>query len=161
MIDRRAIDLSAPNLMSICIDDCVRGNEYGRCYDRYSAEPESFPSLNVLLLKMDYLMDRIDFPQASSHSREFFDKRQQIDKKEAERMRDVDDILNRAGEKATFVVNIKYRQKIFWAEAGRSCNFRSALEMLKLIDGALQEGGEVDEAGDGESRDASFSNNLS
>ena len=26
-----------------------------------------------------------------------------------------------------------------WAEAGKSCNFRSALELLKLIDGALDE----------------------
>ncbi len=60
-------------------------------------------------------------------------------------MRATDDILSQTGEKATFVVNIQYRQnatwqgKVFWAETGKSCNFRSALELLKLIDGALDE----------------------
>ncbi|MCI8515328.1 MAG: hypothetical protein HFG75_00350 [Hungatella sp.] len=54
-------------------------------------------------------------------------------------------MLNESGKKATFVVNVQYRQnatwqgKVLWAEAGRSCNFRSALELLKLIDGALDE----------------------
>ena len=60
-------------------------------------------------------------------------------------MKSTDEILNETGKKATFVVNVQYRQnatwqgKVMWAEAGKSCNFRSALELLKLIDGALDE----------------------
>ncbi len=60
-------------------------------------------------------------------------------------MRTADEILNEVGKKATFVVNVQYRQnatwqgKVLWAETGKSCNFRSALELLKLIDGALDE----------------------
>ena len=145
MINRRYIDVSAPNLMCICVDENDRGSERGRCYSRYSVEPSRFNDLNVLLLKMDRLMDRINFPQASTQSRDFFDRRETTERKEAERMRATDDILSQTGEKATFVVNIQYRQnatwqgKVFWAETGKSCNFRSALELLKLIDGALDE----------------------
>lgn len=48
------------------------------------------------------------------------------------------------GEKATFVVKIQYRQnatwqgQVTWAEKNRTVNFRSALELLKLIDGTME-----------------------
>ncbi|MCI8982442.1 MAG: hypothetical protein HFG78_08560 [Hungatella sp.] len=54
-------------------------------------------------------------------------------------------MLSETGKKATFIVNVQYRQnatwqgKVLWAETEKSCNFRSALELLKLIDGALDE----------------------
>ncbi|MCI8837566.1 MAG: hypothetical protein HFG74_05825 [Hungatella sp.] len=59
-------------------------------------------------------------------------------------------MLKESGKKATFVVNVTYRQnatwqgKVLWAETGKSCYFRSALELLKLIDNALEEGEEPD-----------------
>ena len=43
----------------------------------------------------------------------------------------------------SFVINIKYRQHaswqgtILWADQKKTANFRSALEMLQLISGAL------------------------
>ena len=53
------------------------------------------------------------------------------------------------GEKATFVVRIQYRQnatwqgQVTWAEKNKTMSFRSALELLKLIDstatGAIEE----------------------
>lgn len=53
-------------------------------------------------------------------------------------------MLNCSGEEATFVVHVKFRQnatwqgKISWIENQQSCNFRSALEMLKIIDNAME-----------------------
>lgn len=52
-----------------------------------------------------------------------------------------------AGEKATFVVQIQYRQnatwqgRVVWAEKNEAKQFRSALELIKLIDSALEETG--------------------
>ncbi|MCI8888854.1 MAG: hypothetical protein HFG70_12330 [Hungatella sp.] len=57
-------------------------------------------------------------------------------------------MLNETGKRATFLVNVQYRQnatwqgKVLWAETGESCHFRSALELLKLMDGAMEEAGE-------------------
>ena len=54
-------------------------------------------------------------------------------------------VLKQTGEIATFVVHVKFRQystwqgEIVWAEKNKKCNFRSALELLKLIDGALDD----------------------
>ena len=49
------------------------------------------------------------------------------------------------GDKGTFVVQVQYRQhatwqgKVLWAEKNETKQFRSALELLKLIDSALDE----------------------
>ncbi len=145
LVDKRAVDVSAPNLMSICIDENENHEKQGRFYHRYSVEPMLFTDLNSLLIEADRLMDKIDYPQASMRSRNFFDTQENRKEKGAERVKTADEILNESGKKATFVVNVQYRQnatwqgKVLWAEAGRSCNFRSALELLKLIDGALDE----------------------
>lgn len=144
LVDKRAVDVSAPNLMSICIDENENHEKQGRFYHRYSVEPMLFTDLNSLLIEADRLMDKIDYPQASMRSRNF-DTQENRKEKGAERVKTADEILNESGKKATFVVNVQYRQnatwqgKVLWAEAGRSCNFRSALELLKLIDGALDE----------------------
>lgn len=46
-----------------------------------------------------------------------------------------------------FVINIRYRENatwqgdVLWVNQNRQCNFRSALELLKLIDGAMDSSG--------------------
>ena len=50
------------------------------------------------------------------------------------------------GAEGTFIVQIKYRQnstwqgQVVWAEENKKVYFRSALELLRLIDGAISEG---------------------
>ncbi|MBC8529389.1 hypothetical protein H8699_08115 [Christensenellaceae bacterium NSJ-44] len=47
-----------------------------------------------------------------------------------------------AGKKATFMVQVQYREnaswqgQITWVEANQTRNFRSALELIKLMDSA-------------------------
>lgn len=146
LIDKKTVDVSAPNLINICIDNNQKHENQGRFYHRYSVDPILFTDLTSLLIEADRLMDKIDYPQASIRSRNFFDDRQEnIKEKGAERVKTTDNILSESGKKATFVVNVQYRQnatwqgKVLWAETEKSCNFRSALELLKLIDGALEE----------------------
>ena len=48
------------------------------------------------------------------------------------------------GEKATFIVRIQYRQnatwqgQVTWAEENKTMNFRSALELIRLIDSTAE-----------------------
>ncbi|PWL64002.1 MAG: hypothetical protein DBY34_01030 [Oscillospiraceae bacterium] len=52
---------------------------------------------------------------------------------------------NLIGEKATFIVQVQFRQNatwqgsISWVEQKKEQKFRSALEMIKLMDSALNE----------------------
>ena len=56
----------------------------------------------------------------------------------------VNDLADQTGECATFVVHVMYRQNatwqgsVLWEEAQERQNFRSALELIKLIAGALE-----------------------
>ena len=60
-------------------------------------------------------------------------------------MRDEQDSKNLVGHKASFIVRVTSRQNatwqgsISWTERGVTKLFRSALELIKLIDSALDE----------------------
>ena len=60
-------------------------------------------------------------------------------------MRDEQDSKNLVGHKASFIVRVTIRQNatwqgsISWTERGVTKHFRSALELIKLIDSALDE----------------------
>ncbi|MBP7349179.1 MAG: hypothetical protein KA965_10895 [Butyrivibrio sp.] len=49
------------------------------------------------------------------------------------------------GKESTFIVQVQYRQnatwqgQVVWAEENRKEHFRSALELIKLIDSAMEE----------------------
>ena len=61
---------------------------------------------------------------------------------------------NRPGNTGTFIVRVRCRQnatwqgEVAWAEKEKRQNFRSALELLKMIDGALDENEEENTSGD-------------
>lgn len=54
-----------------------------------------------------------------------------------------DELAEQKGKMATFVVHVMYRQhstwqgSVTWAETGKKANFRSALELIKLMDSAV------------------------
>ena len=56
---------------------------------------------------------------------------------------DADRIQDKKGEKGTFIVHVLYRQnatwqgEVVWADKKKKQRFRSALELLKLMDSAL------------------------
>lgn len=166
---REAVNVAALNLVNICIDKDYEDEMTGRLYNRYSKHPVPFGDVSGLLMQMERLMDWLNFPQVHTMPRRFaedtgcaFPERdfprtisgvpKRLDVKgcvNANRrdgiVKSTDEILSETGKKATFLVNVQYRQnatwqgRVVWAETGRSCYFRSALELLKLMDGALDE----------------------
>jgi len=96
---------------------------------------------------MENVFDRIGYPQSSTKSRTFSANKQlgsPVKEVIANLMKE-NDITSQRGDKGTFVVHIQYRQnatwqgKVTWAEKSHTLNFRSALELLKMIDSALDE----------------------
>ena len=142
MEKRRAF--AAPNLMKICVDRITGNDIAGRIYCRMDREPSGFSSSGYMLLVIDELCDRIGCPQPAVISRTFSDKLQSGKNREAVDIMSSPEVFeDKKGEEATFVLHIKYRQNatwqgdITWAEENKSCSFRSALELLKLIDSAM------------------------
>ncbi len=140
------VNFSAPNLMNICIDRNSSGGAGGRLYHKYIKEPVRFNAVGELLDDMEDLFDMIGYPERSTQQRTFEDLPEpNAKRKEAVQVTTTDDLLRQSGDLATFVVHVKFRQhstwqgEVVWAEKNKKCYFRSALELLKLIDGALDE----------------------
>ena len=115
-------------------------NPEGTFYNMYYGEEIAFGNLTRLLLLMEDMMDKMDSPQASVRSRRFGKG-----PKEMERASIAQELLPKPDQEAiaTFKVKVLFRQgaswqgKLSWTEGKEEVSFRSALELVKLMDSAL------------------------
>lgn len=134
---------SAPNLLVVCVDAKRADDMSGRFYSRFETVGTGFRSSFDLVAKMDEFFDKINFPQASTQKRSFFGGVPGAAGRRPNEVQKVDDMMENKGDLATFIVHVQYRQnatwqgKIVWADKKKECSFRSALEMLKLMDEAI------------------------
>ena len=140
------------------------GRMRGLLYSQYLEEPYEFFSYMRMIEKMEEIFDSKKFPQAFMTPRKFSDAKPGIKKREAERNDTMKDAIKQnqqeetAGSKCTFEITVKFRQnatwqgQILWAEKNLKQNFRSVLEMLKLMDEALLEDGDEASVEWGESK---------
>ena len=67
-----------------------------------------------------------------------------------------DELLEKHGDMGTFVIRVQHRQHSSWQgrvtylDEDKTVYFRSALELIKIIDGTLDRVAEVDGTGAGE-----------
>ncbi len=136
------------NAIDICVDDRNGTDISGRIYHGSFTGPSPFFSISQLLLKIEEIFDRIEYPAASTEQRVFGERKKKSGTQEKR-----DKIMAQAiekhasGKKATFVVKVQYRQnatwqgQMIWSEKNEARSFRSALELIKLIDSATEERG--------------------
>lgn len=71
-------------------------------------------------------------------------RREKIRRKEMKVMETFDDVIGHRGTDATFVIRVQHRQhsswqgELTWVDKQKKEYFRSALELVRLIDGALE-----------------------
>ncbi len=152
---------AAGSAVRICCDNMEGYDWEGKIYTRYRKEPMYFRNAAELMGLLEEFYNWIEYPQASTIDRSFQEtesKNQDPGRGTGRRERRVvvvsmEEMERTKGEKATFVVRIQYRQnatwqgQVTWAEKNKTINFRSALELLKLID-STAEGG-IKESWDG------------
>lgn len=137
----------APNLVSICVDYVNYPDFGGSIYHSGSSSPVKFDDVVRLTEIMDEFFDSLNIPQAANKPRSFTTSSAELKRHRDEvQVMSVRDVTNQRGKKATFIVHVQYRQNatwqgsVFWAEKNATRNFRSALELLKLIDSAFEDG---------------------
>lgn len=147
------------NLVNLCMDIYTMERQQGRFYHLYDDRPVEFTSLVEALKKMNDLYDKLDFPQASTELRSFLvDRRKrkpeaensrltkwpEKKRKEAKEMASLEQVIEHRGVGATFIIRVKYRQnsswqgEVTWVDGQKKEYFRSALELVKLLDGILE-----------------------
>ena len=122
----------------VCVDD-YRGKVLrGRLYNPYFSTGSSFQSLMEFFRRMEDLLDEMQFPQSFTAARVFADPPQR--KAASPPGQEAQE-----GRCATFSVRVLFRQNaswqgsVTWLEGGREESFRSALELVLLMDSALLE----------------------
>lgn len=136
------INISAPNLVNVCIDESLDGEIAGRLYHCYEKESLHFVNLIQLLRMMEKLFDEIQFPQSSTKSRSFFAANIQM-QEEKQKIISQEEVVHWAGKKATFIITVQFRQNatwqglVLWVEKGEKQKFSSTLDLIKILDGDL------------------------
>ena len=119
------------------IDDYNDGILKGRLYHT-SQGMSRFQSLSQLLLKMESILEEIQEPQSYTSKRTFSSMLLSNDE-------DTRPARFRKGEKATFELQVMFRQHsswqgiVIWKERKTEQSFRSVLELIFLLDSALRD----------------------
>ena len=115
-------------------------NPKGVFYNLYYGRKIVFENLTQLLFLMEDLMDSMGYPQASVKGRGFRDVPQQADRASLMKQMDLDPDQKAL---ATFKVKVLFRQsaswqgRVWWVDQEKEMSFRSAPELIKLIDSTL------------------------
>ena len=136
--------------MLVCIDDFTNNEIYGRFYNLYLPEAVAFSGVIEFLEKMEALFDDMAFPQRYNEMRSFIinhkgETMESITKKELKQQMSEESYEQETGSTATFVVEVQYRRNatwqgtVRWLDGNKTERFRSTLELLKLMDSALNE----------------------
>lgn len=163
-MDKENVSLAVSSVVRVCCDRFENGDWSGRFYTRHEEEPVNFQNAGELLERMEMFYNWLGYPQASLENRSFQKshrknilQRNRTRQKGARVVVGKEEAMNKhQGEKATFVVRIQYRQnaswqgQVTWAEQNKTVPFRSALELLKLIDSTEAMPEESWDRGDGQ-----------
>lgn len=134
------IDISAPNIVNVCIDHVNESGKNGRMYCCYEHAPFRFQNELQVMRRMEALMDLLDYPQNSMKTRSYHKTESQKTSQKPEKVLERDAVLKERGAQGTLVIHVKYRQNATWqgkmihVETGEVFDFYSVLELLKIID---------------------------
>lgn len=150
----------SPNVVTLCLDFYDSERQSGRLYHQYTPGAVSFTSLFQALDRMERLYDELQHPQAALRIRSFQierrKKRRTEEKEEAlalpehmgkemKVMEEFEKVTEQRGRDSTFIIHVKYRQnaswqgEVTWVDKQKKEHFRSALELVRLIDSAVGE----------------------
>ena len=126
-------------LTTVCIDSYEKQVLTGRFYNRYYPEGVQFQSVMDFLLKMEEMLDQMNFPQSFSALRTF-SRVSVADGKEPCEGKIQKGALTTFALKVLFRQNTSWQGSVSWMEGGREETFRSVLELLFLMDSAVEAG---------------------
>ncbi len=162
--ERERIIWHGPNVVVLCMDSYSAERQDGRLYHQYTKGGIRFDTLFEAMKQMDAFYDEIRFPFASTENRSFYRNRRaghksrklpensEFQRKEKKKMETFEDVVRQRGTDATFIIRVSHRQhaswqgEVTWVDEQKKEYFRSALELVRLIDGALDGGKEVSES---------------
>ena len=137
--------IGAPNGVVLCIREFHPDGLRGELYHSYSAEVIPFANVQQMVMEMERLYDRLNFPHPGTNERSFTGPHKSGEHlTERDKVMKDEELLSKHGDLGTFIVRVQHRQnsswqgRITWMEEDKTINFRSVWEMVKLIESAVE-----------------------
>ena len=129
--------------ITICLDSYENSLMKGQIYHGAFADGKQYDNLMQLILIIESILEATGFPKAVTEKR-LFSPPKGANKKEGLNYTHIIDFNDKRGKLATFRLKILFRQNaswqgsIAWLEKKAEVSFRSALEMILLINDAAE-----------------------
>ncbi len=144
--------IGTPNGIVLCVSRNDNGMIGGRLYHGYSAEGIPFRGYEDIIKTAETLFDALGFPCRGSGDRDIYGQIRRTEKKEGmTRVMSDEELLGQHGDMGTFVIRVQHRQHSSWQgrvtylDQDQTVYFRSALELIKIIDSALDQAGKTED----------------
>lgn len=105
-----------------------------------------FEGLVKLMQRCEQIYNALDYPSPAYRLRNIRAKRETEGKELGDLKEEAVEFDPQGQEKPTFIIRVQYRQNaswqgsVQWVERGMKRNFRSTLELIKLMDEAISDG---------------------
>lgn len=125
------------NSFRLCIDECQNNVHCGRIYSPLCENPISFHDLTHIVLLMDKVFDKNDYPKAYQNKRSFQDV--EIEKQKPEIKYPIEQLLQQVGTIASFDIIVVTRQHTSWQGMIKNTDgeilghFDSDLDLIEMI----------------------------
>ena len=136
--------IASPNAVIVCINRRNGWDFTGDLFHAYQTVPTPFSDLGQMTLLMAKLFDELQFPHPGTNERSFFPQNKPfLSHQERTKVMSDEQLLQKHGDIGTFIIRVQHRQnsswqgRITWMEADKTIQFRSAWEMIKLIENAV------------------------
>lgn len=144
----------------MCVDESDKGMLKGRLYHGFCGEGIPFCGYEQVIRTAEGLFDALGFPHRDTSVRDIYGRARDNQKKEGmTKVMEDEELLEQHGDMGTFVIRVQHRQHSSWQgrvtylDEDKTAYFRSVLELIKIIDGTLEEAGRTDEAAGKERRE--------
>lgn len=138
--------IGAPNGIVLCVNRKYQDRIEGTLYHGYRREGIPFRGYEEVIRAAEDLFNALGFPYMGTSDRDIEGHTRSYTKREGmARVLEDKEMLEKRGEEGTFVIRVQHRQHSSWQgrvtylEKDKSVYFRSVLELIKIIDGALDE----------------------
>ena len=135
-------NLNSPSAaLRVCVDQSDNGRISGKVYSQRLTRPMAFSDMGSLILRLDEVLEKQNFPQASQHSRPFREHESNVpasaDPSEGIPLEEVEQA---SGALATFTLYVMSRRNaswqglVDWMDGSPRQQFASALELIRLAE---------------------------
>ena len=136
--------IGTPNGIVLCVDRNDGGIVEGRMFHGCSETGIPFRGCENIVKEAEGLFNALGFPHVGTGDRDIDGNVHRFRKKEGmARVMGDEELLEQHGDLGTFVIRVQHRQHSSWQgrvtdlDKDQTVYFRSALELIKIIDGAL------------------------